>query len=160
MKRILFLFALILVFNGCSRKCCSNYSTNIFLKYQNSSGEDLLDPRTLNALKAEDIEVYVLRKGVRVRLFDASKDAQKSFKIYGSSTEKYFMVFYFDIADQSFVKKKVTMFITYKDGSEDKLVGEFNDNDGSNIILQAVWINDIAKGRPSHQPSDDFTLKK
>ncbi|MEJ5994362.1 hypothetical protein WG904_08030 [Pedobacter sp. Du54] len=147
MKRILILLAVLLFFASCDRKCCTNYSVDVTLKYQNSNGEDLLDPRTSNALKAEDIDVYAVRNGVRVRLYNGMMDAPKNFKIYGSSTEKYFMKFYFDIQQESFTNKKVTMFITYKDGSEDKLVGEFNDDDGSNIILQNVWLNGVEKGR-------------
>lgn len=159
MKRIVILFALLPFLTGCV-PCCKNISATIFLKYQNSNGDDLLDPRTANALKEEDIDVYVLRKGIRVRLYNEMMDAKKNFNIRGSSSEKYYMQFYFDIAGESFAKKKVTMFITYKDGSEDKLVGEFNDNDGPNIALQIVWINDIAVGRPSYSPSEAFIIKK
>ena len=160
MKRFLILFAIVLLLNGCHRHCCTTVSTTIFLKYQNSNGDDSLDPRTTNALKSEDMEVYVLRKGVRVQLLNYNLDYAKNFKIYGSSTEKYHMIFLFDIKKESFVKKKVTMFITYKDGSEDKLVGEFNENEGSSILLQNVWINDIAMGRPSYSPSTAFIIKK
>ncbi len=146
MKRVVIVFALMLLLIGCGRKCCTYYSVDIGLKYQDSNGGDLLDPRTTDALKEEDIEVYVVKKGIRVRLYNAMMDAPKNFKIYGSSTEKYFMKFYFNIEKESFVNNKVTMFITYKDRSEDKLVGEFNEDDGTNIVLQNVWINDIAKG--------------
>ena len=160
MKGIVSMFVLMVLLTGCRTKCCHNYSVNLYLKYQNSNGDDLLDPKTANALNEQDIEVYVLRKGVRVRLYNAMMDAQKNFKIRGSSAEKYHMVLYFDIAKESFVKKKVTMFITYKDRSEDKIVGEFNEDDGTNILLQSVWINDLSMGRPSYSPSTAFILKK
>ena len=158
MKKILILLALLPFLSGCV-PCCKNISAHLFLKYQNINGDDLLDPRTPNALKAEDIEVYVLRNGVRVRLFDARMDAPANFKIYGSSTEKYHMMFYFDIAEESFANKRITMFLTYKDGSEDKLIGEFNNDDGPSITLRAVWINNIAIGLP-FSPSIAFIIKK
>lgn len=160
MKKIILLFSAFLLVTGCGRKCCTNYGVHTFLKYQNSNGDDLLNPTTPNALNEKDIEVYVLRKGVRVRLFNAMLDAQKNFKIRGSAIEKYYMQFYFDIAKESFVNKKVTMFIKYKDDSEDKLVGEFNEDDGSNIMLQRVWVNDIAMTHESYSPEKAFVITK
>lgn len=159
MKKIILVFILLFLVTGCGRKCCTNFYAHVFLKYQNINGDDLLDPNTKNALKEQDIEVYVLRKGVRVRLFNAMMDAQKNFKIRGSATEKYYMQLYFDIAKESFVNKKVTMFVTYNDRTEDKLVGEFNADDGSNIFLQNVWINDVAMGR-SNTADKAFILIK
>lgn len=159
MKKIIILGLVLFLFAGCRKMCCTNYYTHIFLKYQNSNGDDLLDSRTQNAIKEQDIEVYVLRKGERVRLFNAMLDAKKNVKIYGSSTEKYVMQFYFDSTKESFVGKQVTMFIKYKDGSDDKLVGEFNDNEGANILLQRVWINNVAINL-SQSPSEAFIIKK
>jgi len=160
MKKIIILCAaLLLLLNGCGGKCCTAVSTAIFLKYQNKSGEDLLDPRTPNALKEDDVELYVVKDGMRVLLLDNRKASPKNFHIYGSSTEKYYMQLGFDISKGSLVKKKVTMFISYKDGSEDKFVGEFNVDNG-NTLLQNVWINDVERGRPSHLSSEAFVLKK
>ena len=156
MKIIVTAFALMLLLTGCDNKCCTIYSTDIILKFQNSNGENLLDPSTSNALKKEDIEVYVLKKGARILLFDNGIHAPKNFEIYGSSTQSYYLKFYFNIAEEYFTEKKVTMFLKYKDGSEDKLVGEFNNNKGTNIMLQNVWINDIAMGSRSQA----FILKK
>ena len=159
MRKFILLLVLVPLLQGCP-PCCKNISAHVYLKFQNGKGEDLLDPRTPNALNAEEIEVFVVRNGARVRLLNYTRDAPKNFKIYGSSKEQYHMKFFFDIAQESFVKKKVTMFITYEDGSEDKLVGEFNDNDGPSVLLQSLWINDVPKGRPSHLPSDAFVINK
>jgi hypothetical protein len=160
MKRILILFAsLVLLLNGCGTKCCTAIVANIALHYQNANDENLLDPRTADALKAEDIEVYVLRNGVRVHLSNPNLSFAKNFKIFGSPTEKYYMYFLFDISKESMVKKKVTMFITYKDRKEDKVVGSF-DLDHGNTVLERVWINDIAMVGPSYSPSTAYVIKK
>ncbi|MCY1520272.1 hypothetical protein D9M68_550450 [compost metagenome] len=160
MRKFLFIPLILLLFSGCDRKCCMNISALALIKYVNQQGEDLLDPAHPNALIAEDIEVYVEKDGKRIRQYDGRLDAPKNFKIYKSDNDGYLFHFNFPINYNLADKNKMTVFITYKNNSEDKLVGEFNSLKGNNIVLQRVWINDADMGSPAGILSKAFKIVK
>ena len=126
-----------------------NISAVALIKYTNQNGDDLLDPSKPGALLADDIDVFLLKKGERIRLSGQVENMPGTFKILPSGASGSYLRFFYPNDPDAAEKEKVTIYLRYKNYSEDKLVGEFNSTIGPNIILQRIWINDIDKGMPS-----------
>jgi hypothetical protein len=141
---------LVLPFISCKKPCgCTNISVDFTLSYQNSTGADLLNPASANAIKAEDIDAFILKNGVKTRLYQGNLDAPKFFKISKDNNEtNYRMIVYFETNPEDFNGDRITQYIKYKDGTEDEFVGEFY-HKGNNTSLLKLWINGVLQGDPS-----------
>lgn len=144
MKKILLLLFIAAIQLSCDVNCCTVISADVSFSFVNSKGEDLLNPNTLGALTEENVDIYILKNGVKTRLYQGNLDAAKFFKIR-TDNGKSRLIMYFDIVSENFNGNKITQFIRYKDGTEDEIVGEFNADRKRNTLLQTVWINGIAK---------------
>ncbi|SFH18814.1 hypothetical protein [Pedobacter insulae] len=148
MKRIALILFVALIQISCREKnCCTIIDATVDLSIMNSNGYDLLNPNTPGALNEENIDILILKNGAKVRLYRGNLDVAKFFKIRNSNNKHIFQM-YFDVSPESFNGNKITQFIRYKDGTEDEIVGEFNENRKTNTLLQKVWINGVVKTRP------------
>ena len=146
MKNLLigcFLFALI----SCEKQtmlCCTVIDTAIDIVYKNTAGEDLLNPDTEGHLGgAMDIRTYSLKNGAKTGGFYGNLGRPAHYHINWSEEGSiHILRLHFDTYPENFDGNQTTMFIRYKDGSEDKFVGEFNENRRNNTLLQRVWLND------------------
>lgn len=115
----------------------------VTIEYKNNHGANLLDPLTTNAIKAEDIDIFVMRNGVKTRILYNNLRDPENFNIHSTVERGNVMDLYFDMHNESFNNNIITMFIRYKDGSEDKITGEFNVDWSPSKFIKKVWINDI-----------------
>ncbi|TCC87049.1 hypothetical protein EZ428_22895 [Pedobacter frigiditerrae] len=146
-KKILGIALMSLIFIGCEKPIIGKViSADVNFLFINSKGEDLLSINTTGALTEENVDIYVLRNGSKIRLYQGNLDAYKFFKIRTENGKSRFQL-YFDISPENFSGNRITQFIRYKDGTEDEIVGEFNSDRKRNTILQQIWINGIAKSR-------------
>ncbi|TKC05600.1 hypothetical protein FA048_17935 [Pedobacter polaris] len=147
MKRILTIALFVLVVFGCEKPIRGvDINADVSFLFLNSKGEDLLNTNTAGALTEENVDIYVLRNGSKIRLYQGNLDAAKFFKIRTENGKSRFQM-YFDISTENFSGNKITQFIRYKDGTEDEIVGEFNSDRKRNTLLQQIWINGTAKSR-------------
>jgi hypothetical protein len=120
--------------------------------YKDTNGIDILNPAVSGAIKAEDIDVYVLKNGVKTQVNYANLDYPEMFSIKKSAQNFYYMLVYFDVRVENFNGNRITQFVRYKDGTEDEFIGEFNTNRRTNTLLQRVWVNGVFKnGRECQQ---------
>ncbi|WP_316787155.1 hypothetical protein [Pedobacter frigiditerrae] len=147
MKKILGIILLVLIITSCEKPIGGVViNADVSFSFVNSKGEDLLNLNTTGALTEENVDIYVLRNGLKVRLYKGNLDAAKYFKIRTENGKSRFQM-YFDISPENFIGNKITQFIRYKDGTEDEIVGEFNADRKTNTLLQQIWINGVAKSR-------------
>ncbi len=147
MKKILGIILLVLIITSCEKPIGGVViNADVSFSFVNSKGEDLLNLNTTGALTEENVDIYVLRNGLKVRLYQGNLDAAKFFKIRTENSKSRFQM-YFDIGAENFNENKITQFIRYKDGTEDEIVGEFNSDRKRNTLLQQIWINGLAKSR-------------
>ncbi len=147
MKKILIVALIALIVTGCEKIIGGVViGADVNFSFINSKGEDLLNANTTGALIEENVDIYVLRNGLKVRLYQGNLDASKFFKIRSENGKNRFQM-YFDISSENFSGNKITQFIRYKDGTEDEIVGEFNSDRKTNTLLQQIWINGIPKSK-------------
>jgi hypothetical protein len=97
-----------------------------------------------NAINSNDLDIYLMKNGVKSLVYHPLMDLKEGFRVE-STSQGNLMTLYFDTAPEAKTQNKVVMFIRYKDGSEDKLTGEFNANQSSAVYLVNVWVNDVLK---------------
>lgn len=145
MKKILGIALVALLITGCEKMIGGVIiSADVSFLFVNSKGDDLLNTNTTGALTEENVDIYVLRNGSKIRLYQSNLDAAKFFKIRTENGKSRFQM-YFDISSENFNGNKITQFIRYKDGTEDEIVGEFNADRKRNTLLQQIWINGVAR---------------
>lgn len=130
-----------LAFISCEKEIIGpDISAVVNFSIVNSNGNDLLNPSVIGAITEENTEVFLLKNGTKVRLYQGNLDAPKFLKIISQNGENVFRMF-FDITNENFKDDRITQYIRFKDGSEIEVVGEFNSNRKNNKILQQIWIN-------------------
>ena len=117
--------------------------TTIYISYTNFKNADLLNPKTASHLTSEDIEVYLLtQKGERKRFYNGRMDKPKMFGINKRENDTYVLTLAFEPDQDCFNKNRMaTLFLSYKNGGEDKFVGQFNRIKFPRT-LQKLWVND------------------
>lgn len=148
MKNIILILFVAFLFS-CKREeggSPSSRDTGVFITYKNANNQDLLDPNTLNAIKAEDIDIFLLHNdGQKKQILDGNKDMQEGFKIVHSTNGNYMLLGMDPQVDAYNSQNKATFYIKYKDGTEDTLVGEYNADRNKYIRLLKVWVNGVLK---------------
>ncbi|RZL38188.1 MAG: hypothetical protein EOO96_03450 [Pedobacter sp.] len=145
-KAVLFIL-ISMAFISCKKEISGPLiEASVSLSLVNAKGDDLLNPNSSNVINEGNVDVYILRKGNKIRLYEGNLDAAKFFKIRNIGN-KYALQLYFDLEDESFKDNKITQYITFKDGSEIEVVGEFNSDRGKNKILQKIWIDGVLKSK-------------
>ena len=146
MKKLIALFILGFSLVSCEKNIEGVLiDANVDLAFRNANGADLLNPSAPNAIKDDDLDVFVLKNGIKNRFYQANLDAPKSFKIFKEGDSPYVMRFYFDVLEENFNGNQVTQYLRYKDGAEDVIVAEFNSNRKQNKVIQKVWINGVLR---------------
>jgi hypothetical protein len=144
MKKIM-LIIVMLISLSCKKQGGVIIDTEVYLHYKNANGDNLLNANTPASIQANDLSVYELIKGVKTSRFDANMDNPKGFSVYASPDKGNILRFSFSYQPDARVNNKVMMFIRYKDGSEDKFTGEFNDSNESSVIVKKIWVNDVLR---------------
>ncbi|GAB1463978.1 hypothetical protein [Pedobacter sp.] len=165
MKKIIFTMYLGLLMLGCKKeKVMENtvISAAMDVSFVNCSGENLLNPKTGNYLTANDIETFVIRGGVKTRVFYPNLESPKMFWIGTDGTGgPYILTLYFDLDKDSFQDNKVVMFLKYKDGGEDKFTAEFNSDRSDNYkVAKKIWHNDVQIWETKDATIPHVTIKK
>ena len=128
----------------------TGFITRFFI-IKNVNGVDLLDPSLTNGIKAGDIDIFVLENGIKKQVFYGMMDMPERFTIYRSQPYGYILRLDYDFRKETFVDNKVTQFIRYKDGSEDKITGEFSVNAEAYNVTK-TWVNDVLKWSLENDP--------
>ncbi len=142
MKNIVLLLSALLILSACEKnESMENVQSIIYISYTNSVGDDLLDENTENYIAPTDIDIYYLKAGEKVRVYDKNMDLPENFKIYfDKACNKYFL----QIQLSAFMIDDVSE--TYIQINEDvdtiKCQYKVTDNGYS---FQKVWYNDILK---------------
>lgn len=148
--RIVFLLSLIgMFFISCERRISGPLIDSGFsISLVNAKGDDLLDPSNPNFFNEENLEMYVLKKDEKVRLYQGNLDAPKFFKIRTENNKNRLQI-YFDILPENFSRDMITQYLVFKDGFEIEMIGEFNADRKKNKILQKLWVNKQPKDKTS-----------
>lgn len=144
MKNVGLLIVFILLL-GCKKEKSPFIDTVVYLRYNNANGDNLLNATIPGAINTADIDVYVLKNGIKTRVFNGLMDSPENFSLSTSIEQGNLLSFSFFYEPGARIDNKVVMFIKYKDDSEDKLTGEFNSEKESNIIIKKVFVNDVLK---------------
>lgn len=146
--RIVFLLSLIgMLFLSCERRISGPLIDSGFsISLVNAKGDDLLDPSNPNFFNEENLEMYVLKKDEKVRLYQGNLDAPKFFKIRQENNKNRLQI-YFDVLPENFSRDMITQYLVFKDGFEIEMIGEFNADRKKNKILQKLWVNKQPKDK-------------
>lgn len=117
--------------------------TFVSISYSDLNNADLLDPDNPNAIKADDIEIYYLENGEKHRVYNATFDLPKNFKIGKSPNDGRY---YFSIAVSEIPDKKgvSTTYIEIKDRTVDTLTTTLYKSESITRVTQA-WYNNTLK---------------
>ncbi|MBB2147129.1 hypothetical protein GM921_16615 [Pedobacter sp. LMG 31464] len=166
MKKLFFLLFVVSVCISCKKQTPNSVVLDIQfpILFKDGSGVNLLDPSISGAIKAEDIDIFVLKNGVKTKVYYSNLDRPEMFYITDNSRGPYIMVMSFDISSYAnFSGNKITQFVKYKDGTEDEFIGEFNTDRSINILLQRVWVNGVLKwemGTNQTKPTEPIVIIK
>jgi len=147
MKNLYLILGCCIVLFSCKKEDqgAGHFDISVGFVYRDVNNVDLLDPNTVSIFKAADIDIYCLTNaGEKRRIYRANLDRPEMFKVEHQGNELgYVLTLGFgpdgDCYDQN---NKATMYIRYKDGSEDTLVGEFNSDRGNGYTqLKKLWVN-------------------
>ena len=109
-----------LAFISCEKEIIGpDISAVVNFSIVNSNGNDLLNPSVIGAITEENTEVFLLKNGTKVRLYQGNLDAPKFLKIISQNGKNVFRMF-FDITNENFKDDRITQYIRFKDGSEIK----------------------------------------
>ena len=142
MKKILLLFVLNVLLLSCEKKIgVPSPDIQVDIIYRNQQGLDLLNPANAPHISAADIDVYLLTlKGERRRVYKSNQYMAENFKIDKQENGNYVLSVLF-VPDQDCLDKNrmATMYLTYKDGTEDTFVGKFSEK---LLQIERLWVND------------------
>lgn len=144
MKKIGLLITVMFLLS-CKKNEALIIDTGVYLWYKNANGVNLLNAAIPGAINTAEIDVFVLKNGVKTQILNGNMNNPENFSLSVSSDKGNLLGFSFWYESSARVDNKVIMFIRYKDGSEDKLTGEFNDISESNIIIKKVSVNDVLR---------------
>lgn len=157
MKEIKLLLLCCVVMLSCKKDYgLSTRDVSFILKYKDVNNADLLNPSLNNNYMQNDMYMYQLTNTGEKRRMDYPK-----LLIWGGNQAAgYLLNVVFDPMTDCWNNNKATMYLRYKDGTEDTFIGEFRrEGNGAIVILNKLWINGqlVWSGYPA---SKSFTLIK
>lgn len=113
-------------------------SPDIGLSFVDEDGKDLLNPEHPNHWNEDNLDVYYLQDGEKVRVYDDMMDYPESFKIfYAGDQDRYTM----QLWTSSYVEDgHTTTFIEFPDGKMDTIKIKVHSVEGS-LLAQKIWYN-------------------
>ncbi len=91
LMKIFIAITMILTFSACkNNQCCTIISLDVNLEVQSSAGLDLLNPQNSNSYTQNNIDLFYLKEGIFVKVYDASQDFPKAFKFIKIDQGKMF----------------------------------------------------------------------
>ena len=144
MKKVLVMFVFYILLSSCERKIGGPVpDTMINISYRDQKGLDLLNSANAAHISAADIDVYLLTpQNERRRLFRGNLDMPEMFRIDKEAHDNYMLTIFFEPDIDCINKNEIaTMYLTYKNGTEDKFMGQFNRTKFPRR-LEKLWVND------------------
>ncbi len=142
MKNIVLILSIFFVLNACEKdEPMENVQNIINISYTNSIGDDLLDENTVNHIDPSNIDIYYLKEGAKIRVYDEDMDLPENFKIYFNQTyDKYFL----QIQLSHFVIDNLSETYIHINEDVDTIKCEYEIIDNG-YSFQKVWYNSILK---------------
>lgn len=138
------MFVFYILLSSCERKIGGPVpDTMINISYRDQKGLDLLNSANAAHISAADIDVYLLTpQNERRRLFRGNLDMPEMFRIDKEANGNYMLTIFFEPDIDCINKNEIaTMYLTYKNGTEDKFMGQFNRTEFPRR-LEKLWVND------------------
>lgn len=146
--KLLIALITILTFSGCkNNNCCTLISLDVNLEVQSSAGLDLLDPQNGNSFTQNNIDVFYLKEGTFVKVYDASKDFPKGIQIYKEGAGKNVLRLFANTSTDH-MNNSITL-IKFGNTQADTLKAQLQ-KDGTSITISKAWINGVLIDRNKH----------
>lgn len=142
MKNIVLIFSIFFILNACEKdEPMENVQNIIHISYTNSSGDDLLDENTVNHIDSSNIDIYYLKEGAKIRVYDENMDLPENFNFFFNQTyDKYFL----QIQLSHFVIDNLSETYIHINEDVDTIKCEYEIIDNG-YSFQKVWYNSILK---------------
>ncbi|MHB1177585.1 MAG: hypothetical protein ACYCZO_04570 [Daejeonella sp.] len=162
MKSTLVIFLALIFFSlGCKKNNQSakfDRSTGIEISIKNAEGSDLLNPQNSGSIKAADIDIYFLKNGEKVRVFDGMMHLPESFEIKKYDNGKYFLNV--GLSEYPDNKNISTTYIEFKHRGTDTITVEIVKKP-SVVYFTKLWYNSELKwGGNNEQGIAHFDIVK
>ncbi|TDO97741.1 hypothetical protein [Flavobacterium sp. 245] len=115
------------------------YDGSIDVTLTNSDGSDLLNPKTPNAYKQDQIKILYLVEGKLIQKANGT-DYPRNFLLYEQDGRTVMRVFLNSSADEKYPET----YIQWNESQTDILKIEFNRTNNS-ITKKTIWLNDLLK---------------
>lgn len=112
-------------------------STGVEISFKSESGADLLDPHLADGIKAEDIDIYYLKNGMKVRVYDAMMDRPENFGIEQHDNGTYFMKLF--ISEYLDAENISTTYIEIKGHGTDTLLAKMVKKSGVVYFTELLY---------------------
>ena len=115
-----------------------------YISYLDSEGNDLLDSEHPNGIKEEDIDIYFVIGGEKIRAYNPDNESLPEYFNFLNEAEidedfyYYILLFPYPVPDENM---RAITFIDIKGYGEDKIEYEFEEN-GDGYRCAKVWYND------------------
>jgi hypothetical protein len=145
MYKLLFLLLLITSVVGCSlssgnKKIAGTHmQDDVYVKYVNQKGEDLLNPDHAHAITESNTNLYYLINGKKKKIFKGNLDYPKMFRIgndFISDYHDYVMVIF---ANTPRGQNTATTYIAFEDYPTDTLKVQYETGNG--VAVTKAWYN-------------------
>ena len=141
MKQTIYFLFFILMFSACSKNDISGdyIETLIGINYIDKEGNDLLNPEAENAINTENIDIYYLKDGEKVRVCDYLMEIPENYYVnYSETHDKYYLVVF-----MSEYMNEENISETYIDFGEweDTIRCQYHVVDSGNFWYERVWYN-------------------
>lgn len=118
--------------------------TAIDISISNAEGMDLLNPQTSGYIKAEDVNIYILKNGIKEKVFKATADFPENFYIFKVEQEinylkngtYYLRLFLSETTNAGNIS---TTYLDIK-GHTDTITAYVENKPGSTVVTK-VWFN-------------------
>ncbi len=142
MKNFALIFSLLFFMIACERNSEMEYiDSMIRIDYVNNKGVDLLNKNTVNSIDSAGIDIFYLKDGEKIRIYDKNMDMPESFRIdYDQSLSKY----YLNLQLSHYMVNDISETYIEFNGDVDTVKCEYKITDNG-YYHQKVWYNGILK---------------
>ena len=140
MKKLLVTAFLLSIFMACNDKCCTDIDLDIQLSFVNADDEDLLDTNLENSIRSDEINLYYLINGQKVRVIDNQIDRSENFNV---SYSEYFKknVLHLVVSHHLDENNQSITFLELNQNDTDTIKCSIIER-GNVTFINTVWYND------------------
>ena len=151
-KNILPFLTILLLVTGCKKNeetAAFVLSTRVTFSITSVNGTDLLSPQNSGSIKADDIDIFYLKKGVKERVYEANLDSPEHFSILKTEIGNSFLkkgIYYFGVMLNEDVNAEniSTTYIEIEGRGTDTITAYISKKPGI-VSVQKVWYNGTLK---------------